>query len=221
MADSGMKEILMLGAVAVGGYLLYNWYESSQATAVAPAPAPTPGTTTAMQQGQQTTSVSTAPSSTPQNPTLLQTVANNMTTSLGQQTATADQWDVAFTRVMGQAIDAKYGINFDQVYGGIVNGVRNNGATMTALMFLQLAAQAVPGGLPGLSSLGAAFVRYPGMIPSSQGNMMFHAHHPLPYALTYTLKGLGAFTQPTGFERALFAGRPLSPTRVFGRRVMR
>lgn len=218
MAESGMKDLLMLGAVGVAGYFIYEWlFAPAATTAVQPAPAP--GTTPTQQSQGGQTSVSTAPSTTAQTPSPIQTLAANMQASLGQATATADQWDVAFTRVMGQSIDSKYGLSFDTVYGPVVNGVRNNGATMNALMFLQMAAQAVPGGLPGLSGLGAALVRYPGMIPQTMGSMMTIAHHPLPYALTYTLRGLGAFNQPTGLERSLFAGRPFHPTRVLGRRV--
>lgn len=200
---------------------VYAAIQAANAGTTATVTGTTPGTTSTMNQGGQPTSVSTAPPSTTTAPTPLETLAANMTSNLGVSTSSADAWDSAFTQIMGQAIDAKYGFSFDQVYGPNVNGVRNNGATMTALMFLQLAATAKGGSLPGLSGLGAAFVRYQGFVPPMQGNMMFHAHHPLPYGVTYTLRGLGAFTQPTGFEAALFAGRPLSPTRLFGRRAMR
>jgi hypothetical protein len=216
--DSGSK-ILTLGLVGVGGYFLWQMLTAKPTGTVAPAPPP--GTSPTMNQAQIPTSVSTAPSSTPQISNTMQALAANMQQNLGVSSASADAWDVAFTRIMGQAIDAKFGFSFDQAYGSVVNGVRNNGAMMSALTFLMLAAQNVPGGLPGLSGLASALVRYPGPVLSTHGNMLFAAHHPLPYALTYTLRGLGAFTQPTGLERALFAGQPLNPMRAFGRRVMR
>ena len=167
----------------------------------------TPGTTDTMQRGGGTTSVSTAPpsTSTPAPSGTMTTLANNMAAAIGLTSGTADQWNVAFTRVMGQGIDSKFNLNFDQVYGPVVNGVRNNGATMSALMFLQLAASAAGGTLPGLSGFGR-IARFPGNRLITPGTMLYQAHHPFPYTPTWNLSGMGAYTQTTGGERALWAG---------------
>lgn len=172
----------------------------------------TPGTTTTMQQSGSGTSVSTAPTSTPnataQPSGTMTTLANNMAQAIGMTTANADQWNYAFNQIMGQGIDAKYSLNFDQVYGAVVNGKRNNGATMSALMFLQLAASAKGGSLPGLSGFGR-IAQFAGPRYQTTGNMLYQAHHPFPYQPSFNLagmKGMGAYTQASGFERALWAG---------------
>ena len=136
-------------------------------------------------------------------------LAAQMATQLGMTTANADQWDYAFQAIMGQPIDKKYGFSFDTVYGPIVNGVRASGQ-MTAMGFLLTAAAAVPGGLPGMSGFGT-ISRFPGPKYTTLSNMISQVQHPLPYALSYNLRGfrggMGAFVATTGFERALWAGR--------------
>jgi hypothetical protein len=180
-----------------------------------------PGTTSPSQPVSVTavpapTAAPPASTSTP-TPSSLQTLAANMAGNINMTVASADQWNYAFSHVIGQNIDQKYGFSFDKVYGPITGPatkrVRNNGATMSALMFLQLAAAAVPGGLPGLSGFGA-IARFSGPVINSVGNMIYQAHHPLPYAPTYTLRGLGAVTQAMGFEKALFANHLLRSNRV-------
>ena len=137
------------------------------------------------------------------------TVATNMENAIGLTVATADQWNTAYARVMGQGIDQQFGFSFDAAYGTVSNGVRNNGATMSALLFLQQAAAQVPGGI-GLSGLGA-FVRYPWPSFQTTGNMIYRSHHPLPYNQTsYRVRaGLGALTSATGFEKILWANQQL------------
>lgn len=214
---SGMGSILTIALVGVGAYLVYEWYVSSQqATAAAGSTLPpaTPGTTTTMNQSGTPTSVSTAPPTTPPAAApisnTMQTLAANMTSMLGQATGSADQWDYEFQKVMGAPIDQKYGLNFDAVYGAMVNGARNNGALITAMMFLQLAATANGGSLPGLSGFGAISVLARGPALPTRNNMIFSNHHPLPYSATYTgFRGLGSYTQASGFERALLGGQPL------------
>lgn len=206
MADTG-KTILVLGVVGVGAYLLYEWWAGQQAAATTTPATGTPGTSPTL---PQPTTVSTAPPSTTTTPApsgTMNTLVANMQSQLnGKTTATADQWDWAFSNIMGQPIDAKYGINFDSVYGPAVNGVRNNGATMSGLMFLQLAASAKGGTLPGLTGFGK-IARYAGPAMNTVGNMIYQAHHPFPYQPTFSLRGIGAYTQASGWERALWAGR--------------
>ena len=138
-------------------------------------------------------------------------LAAQMQSTLGMSSATADQWDYAFQKIMGQPIDKKYGFSFDTVYGPLVNGARSTGS-MSAMGFLLTAAAAVPGGLPGMSGFGT-ITRFPGPKYSTVGTMVTQLMHPLPYALSYNLRGfrggMGAFTHASGFERALWAGRRL------------
>lgn len=213
MADTG-KTILVLGVVGAGAYLLYEWWAGQQAAASTPTTGSgTPGTTPTMQQTQQPTNIGTTPpSTTPPTPapsgTMTTLVANMQQQLNGKTTATADQWDWAFSNIMGQPIDVKYGINFDSVYGPAVNGVRNNGATMSGLMFLQLAASAKGGTLPGLTGFGK-IAQYAGPRYFTAGNMIYQIHHPFPYQPSFNLRGMGAYTQASGWERALWAGRRL------------
>lgn len=215
MAHEGGTNWVGLALLGVGAYFVYEWWVSSSTTATATTgtATATPGTT----QAGTTTSVSTAPSTTTAMPSgTMQTLALNMEQVLNSSSANADQWNWAVARILGQGLDQKYNFAFDSVYGSVVNGVRNNGATMSALTFLQLAASAV-GGLPGLSGLGSAIARFPGHFFNTTGNMIYLAHHPLPYTPTYNLRGfrgLGAFTQASGFEKALWAGRPLRSNRI-------
>lgn len=190
---------------------LYNYIKAGAAGTLTTTQAQTPGTTPTMQQTGGQTSVSTTPTSTPQTTTpapsgTLTTLAANMAQAVGLTTGTADQWDYAFTQIMGQAIDAKYGFDFDTVYGPAVNGVRNNGAKMSALMFLQLAASAKGGSLPGLSGVGK-IAQFGGPRYMTTGTMLYQMHHPFPYRPDFALAGMGAYTQATGGERALWAGR--------------
>lgn len=204
MADSSMKDILMLGLVAVGGYFLYEWLFATPTGVVTSTP--TPGTTPTQQQQGQGTSVTTSPSSTPQTATLMQTLADNMAATANMQMANADQWNTVLRQITGWGVDNK-GVNFDAVYGPVVSGARQSG-NMSAMLFLQLAAGSLKGGLPGLGGLGA-IANYAGRMISTTGNMLYAAHHPLPYTPSYNLRGfrgLGAYTQATGFEKALLAG---------------
>ena len=173
-------------------------------TAPAPAPAATPGTSPAT--AGQPTSVSTAPATTVSTPSAMVTLAANMQQAIGTPTANPDQWNNAFQLVMGSPADLKYGFSFDAVYGPAAQRAPQQ---MSAMMFLQLAAAATGGNLPGLSGLGR-IQRFPGSSIRSVGSMATVAHHPLPYVPSYAgFHGIGAFTKATGFERALLAGRPV------------
>jgi hypothetical protein len=137
-------------------------------------------------------------------------LALQMQQKINMTIANADQWNYAYNQIMGQGIDAQYGLNFDHVYGAVVNGARSSG-TMSAQSFLQLAASAVPGGLGGgLSTIA----QYAGPALATQGNLIYQAHHPFPYVPTYSLRGLGAVTEASGFEKTLFAGRALRSPRI-------
>lgn len=211
--ESGLSKVLPWVLVGVGAYLVYEWYVASTTTTTT-GTAATPGTTSTMTAGSQQTSISTAPPSTPAQPSANMTsLASSLTQYLGMATASADQWNYAFSHLMGIGIDTKYGLDFGRVYGQVSGGVRPTG-NMSALAFLQLAAASLPGGLPGLSGLSSAIVRFPGSWSAGMLNTLTERQHPLPYALTYRLRGLGAFTQATGFEKALWAGRPLWTNRL-------
>ena len=138
MADSG-KEILVLGLVGVGAYLLYNWWQGQQ-TAVAGGTVQAPGTT----QPGQTTTISTAPPSTvtpaPGPPGVPQPTATDLQNILNKTTGSADDWNYAYRQRTGYGIEQVYGFDFDKVYGPVVNGVRSTG-TITADAFLQAPAR--------------------------------------------------------------------------------
>jgi len=203
------RNLVVVGAVGVGAYLLYEYLKSSCGTNPSGMFCSfiTPGTTSSTAGGQ--TSVSTVPTSTVTLPS-----ATQLQTQLNATMSTADGWNSAFSTLMGFGIDRIYNFSFDQVYGPVPRGQISAQAFLQAPLLFGLSPQK-------LSGLGQAFVRYQGAFPPTQASMLFHAHHPLPYALTYTMRGLGAFTQPSGFERALFAGRPLRPNRLLGIQVMR
>ena len=198
------------------------------------ASSPQPGTTST----SQPTSISNAPSTTPaplppappaNSPSQLTSyrstgIASQMEQLINMSSANADQWNWAYAQLTGQGIDAQYGFNFDTVYGPVVNGVRNNGATMSAPVFLQKAgvsSGALAGGASRtttktLHGLGV-IANFVGPRYSTVGNMVYQIHHPFPYLPTYTLKGLtglGTVTQAMGFEKALLAGQPLRSNRI-------
>lgn len=216
-----------------------------------PASTGTPTTVSTAPPSTTTTSGSTAPSTTPQPivqtaPTIVRqpvstrsgilSMATQMQSAIGMSTANADQWNYAFRQITGQDISTYYGFNFDTVYGAVVNGARSSGQ-LTAQAFLNMgqgAATVTPTQSAGSSSGGTvhpvrggvkglgAIARYPGPAILPIGNLLYQAHHPLPYLPSYTLKGLGGFgrpglgapTHPLGFERALYAGLPLRSNKV-------
>jgi hypothetical protein len=151
--DSTVKDIVLLALVGVGGYLLYEWWISSQST-VSNVVTPTPGTTPTQAQTGGITSVSTIPTSTPTTgpgaqgtsaamPTVQQPTAADLQNALGNAgTATADQWNYEYKALMGAGIDSVFGFNFNTVYGAVgANGQRSSGQ-MTAQAFLNAPASA-------------------------------------------------------------------------------
>lgn len=189
---------------------VYQAIQAVQHPSTASSQQPTvPGTTSST----QPTNASTVPGSTGQpssstSPTTVPTptIATSMANTIQMTTATADQWNYAYGQLMGHGADAQYNFNFDKVYGPVVNGTRWSG-TMSAQVFLQMAQNGA-----GMNGLGT-IVRLAGPALATQGNLIYQAHHPFPYVPTYTLRGLGAVVQATGFEKALFARQPLRSNR--------
>src|SRR5215475_13670113 len=107
MADIG-KELIVVGAVGVGAYLLYQYLQSSCAANPTGTFCSfiTPGTTSSTQ--NTPTNVSNTQASTVQ----LQTAAN-------VTLAGADDWNVFFRQFMGFGIERIYGFSFDDVYGAV------------------------------------------------------------------------------------------------------
>lgn len=199
---------------------LYNQIQSILSGQATTASTPQPGTTST----SQPTSVSAAPPSTPAPlppaPPAKTSIVNarrgmasQLEAAISMTTANADQWNYAYNQVTGQGADARYGFNFDAVYGPVVNGARSSG-TMSADVFLQMASGASGG---SGSRRGLGFIaNFPGARFSTVGNMLYLVHHPFPYSPTYNLKGvgLGAVTQATGFEKALFTNQRLRSNRI-------
>ena len=173
----------------------------------------TPGTTPTMTQQQQPTTISTAPPTTPPPPAVSMVklpppgystplVPSSAAGLLGSQleqmlglssggTASADQWNYAYSHLTGKGIEQAYSLSsFDSVYGPVVNGVRSSGQ-MTVLAFLT---KAIAAGIsPGTSGLGL-LTRQPGGNPfSTVGNMGYQRHHPWPYIRSFNLRGVGVY----------------------------
>jgi len=117
MAQGGMETFLILGGVAVGGYLLYQWYTSQQAATAAAA-------TTVV--SPQTINVITPAGGGEPSAAQLQTQLNRLT-------ASPADWNAAYASLTGKGIDTLYGFNFNSVYGATGNN------TITAAAFLSMA----------------------------------------------------------------------------------
>jgi hypothetical protein len=159
-------------------------------------------------------------------------LASQMVAQINATSANADQWNYAYRALSGGVdISTAYGFNFDTVYGAVVNGARSSGV-MSVYQFLQMAQAAetqTPAAIPITSGRGAMVVRggttlarrgfgaiqtFAGRPVSTQGNLLYMAHHPMPYAPTYALRGLGGVTQATGLEKVLFARQGLRSNRI-------
>ena len=180
-------------------------------------PTPSPGTTPTMAAAQSPTSVSTSPTTTPttggsaggtasSTPSVQQPTAADLHATINMALATADQWNYGYKQLMGAGIEQVYGFNFDTVYGAVgSNGQRSSGQ-LTAQGFLS--APTIMGFKPtsGVSGLGAIAHFYTPIMRSS-GSMIYSAQHPSPYRQPMT--NLAGFTQPTGFEMALYGRQTL------------
>lgn len=174
---------------------------------------PTPGTTAA---GPATTTVTKAPGTTPAPPALppsapqptpadLQNALNN------QGTASADQWNYAYRQLTGYGIEQIYGGDFAALYGAIgSDGTRPTG-NISAQSFLNMPSS------KGISATGlhgfGAIARYYTPVVNPMSSMVYRAQHPSPYRAPMG-GSLGALTQATGFEKALWAGGFLRNARI-------
>lgn len=173
---------------------------------------PTPGTTAA---GPATTSVTTAPGTTPAPPPLPssapQPTAADLQNALNATTASADQWNYAYRQLTGYGIEQIYGGDFGAIYGAVgSDGTRPTG-NISAQAFLNLPSA------KGLSATGlhgfGAIARFYTPVINSMGSMVYRAQHPSPYRAPMG-GSLGALTQATGFEKALWAGGFLRNARI-------
>lgn len=174
-----------------------------------------PGTSAATGQ-PATTSITTAPSTTapppPAPPSTPQPTAADLQNALHMTVASADQWNYAYRQLTGYGIEQIYGGNFDAIFGPInSNGQRPTG-NISAQAFLTLpVAQGIsPTALRGLG----AIARFYTPVINPMGSMVYRAQHPSPYRLPSVSGGMGAVTQATGFEKALYTGGFLRSRRV-------
>jgi hypothetical protein len=112
MASGGAGDILKIGLVAVGGYLLYNWWTTSQAVAAA-NPASTPAVAVPLPAVPVTTPTATSPVAAPVStaPAIIPPVTGSGSQSLsaalqaaagtGNTTLNADQWSYYLTALNG------------------------------------------------------------------------------------------------------------------------
>jgi len=163
-------------------------------------------------------------------------LASQMVAQINTTSANADQWNYAYRALSGGVdISTTYGFNFDTVYGPVdsSSGVRSSGV-MNVYQFLQMAhaaATLTPAAIAVTSGRGATLVRggtgthigfrgigaistFEGRPVSTHGNLLYMAHHPMPYSPTYALRGLGGVTQATGLEKVLFARQGLRSNRI-------
>jgi len=112
----------------------------------------------------------------------------------------------------GYGIEQLYGTDFDTIFGPVVNGGRPDTGNITADAFLTkpLAKGLVKGSsIKGLGTIARFYT--PVFNPMS--SMVYRSQHPSPYRFPVS-GGMGAFTQATGFEKALWAGRFLRSNRI-------
>lgn len=196
--------------------------QSALAGTLAPSASGAPGTTGS----GQTTSVSTAPPSTntntsstggstapnpPPPTTTPQPTAADLQAHAQISLGSADQWNYSYRQMTGYGIEQIYGGNFDAIYGTIgANGQRSTG-NITAQAFLSLPAAK---GLTqtALSGFGA-IARFYTPVVNPMASLVYRAQHPSPYRLPVS-GGMGALTQATGFEKALWAGGFIRSRRV-------
>ena len=211
--------------------------QAAQAGTLTAAATTTPGTTSSGQVATTTVSTtptttatttgSTAPSTTTTATTAASTpqpTAADLQNALNLSLASPDQWNYAYRELTGYGIEQIYGGNFDAIYGPIgANGQRPTG-NITAQAFLNLPtakglAQTALSGLGnyrrGFGRMGA-IARFYTPVVNPMASMVYRAQHPSPYRLPVSggMMGLGAVTQATGFEKALWAGGFIRSRRV-------
>jgi hypothetical protein len=176
---------------------------------------PQPGTSAASGQ-PMSTSVSTAPQTTapapPAPPSTPQPTSADLQNALNTTLATADQWNFVYRQLTGYGIEQVYGGNFDAIYGAIgANGQRPTGQlSAQAFLTLPVAKGIAPTGLSGFGAIAQFYTP----VVNPMGSMVYRAQHPSPYRLPSVGGGMGAVTQATGFEKALWAGGFIRSRRV-------
>lgn len=176
---------------------------------------PTPGTTAA---GPATTTVTQTPGTTPAPPSAPpstpQPTAADLQGALNTNLGSADQWNYAYRQLTGYGIEQIYGGDFGAIYGAVgSDGTRPTGQ-ITAQAFLNLpSAKGISAtGLHGLQGFGA-IARFYTPVVNPMSSMVYRAQHPSPYRAPMG-GSLGALTQATGFEKALWAGGFLRSARI-------
>lgn len=180
------------------------------ATSVSTAPTTTPGTQSTTNTGGSTTA-SNAPPATP-----LPSAAD-LQSAARITSGSADQWNFSFRQLTGYGIEQIYGGNFDAIYGSVqANGQRSTGQiTAQAFLTLPAAMGLTRTAVGGMSGFGA-IARFYTPVVNPMASMVYRAQHPSPYRLPVSggMSGLGAVTQATGFEKALWAGGFIRSRRV-------
>ena len=174
---------------------------------------PTPGTTAA---GPATTTVTTTPGTTPAPPPLPpaapQPTAADLQNALNQTTASADQWNFAYRQLTGHGLDQVFGADFGAMFGAVgTDGTRPSG-NISAQAFLNMPATMALKPVLGLHGFGA-IARFYTPVVNPMASMVYRAQHPSPYRAPMG-GSLGALTQATGFEKALWAGGFLRTARI-------
>jgi hypothetical protein len=177
----------------------------------APAPPPPPGSTPS---GPQDTSVKQPPppAPPPPPPSLPQPTGADLGKVLNLSVASPDEWNFAYRQLTGYGIDQLYGTDFDTIFGAVQSdGTRPTGSiTGDAFLTLPLSRGLVKGSsIKGLGTIARFYT--PVFNPMS--SMVYRSQHPSPYRFPVS-GGMGAFTQATGFEKALWAGRFLRSNRI-------
>lgn len=191
----------------------YQLIQSALAgTLQAAAASQTPGTSATSGQPSQTSVTTAASTSTASQAAMPQPASADLQKALNMSTATADQWNYAYHQLTGYGIEQLYGSSFDTIYGAPdSNGNRSTGL-MSADAFLSLPGAKGLTRVASLKGLGA-IARFYTPVVNPMSSMVYRAQHPSPYRFPVS-NGMGAFTQATGFEKALWSGRFLRGNKI-------
>lgn len=213
------------GTPAYSALQAANNFLSGATAAQAPAPGTTSSgqtsatsvTTTTPSTGSASSTGGSTSGSNPPPATPLPSAADLTSAAKGASTQSADQWNYYFRILTGYGIEQIYGGNFDAIYGTIqANGQRATGQ-ISAQAFLTLppAMGLTRTAVSGMSGLGA-IARFYTPVVNPMASLVYRANHPSPYRLPVSggMSGLGAVTQATGFEKALYAGGFIRSRRV-------
>jgi hypothetical protein len=210
----GFFSYLMAGISAPApGTPAANAYAAVQqalAGTALPPPPPPPGSTPS---GPTDTSVKPPPPTAPPPPppSLPQPTGADLQKVLNLTIASPDQWNYAYRQLTGYGIEQLYGSDFDTVFGAITNGARPTGS-ITADAFLSLPLSRGLVKKSSISGLGT-IARFYTPVVNPMSSLVYRSQHPSPYRFPVS-GGMGAFTQATGFEKALWAGRFLRSNRI-------